>query len=310
MESILPDQADPRWMFLLNPRAGGRTKHRIMESVLRQWGESGIRFAETDAVRGALPAVEQGRQEGYRRFVAVGGDGTVQSLAACLRDSEDVMGIIPAGSGNGLAGWLGLRKDLKQNLEVLRSGQQIRMDTGTVNGHAFVNLAGVGFDAMVAHATRKSRVRGFWPYLLAGIKLVFADIYWKGTVTWPGGKAHGTFLTVIVANGAVFGYGFGLVPDARVNDGRFTLLMVHKVPRWRYVLAIPFLLAGRQRIFSWMEVLEVPEVTLSPEHPVYTHADGEALPFRGDCHFTMKTASLNLMVPRDCPALHDHPGLS
>lgn len=290
-------------MFLLNPRAGGRTKHRIMETVLRKWGDAHSRFAETDPVLGALPAVEQGRKEGYRHFVAVGGDGTVQSLAACLVDSEEIMGIIPAGSGNGLAGWLGLRKDLAQNLEVLRSGQRIRMDTGTINGHGFVNLAGVGFDAMVAHATRKSRVRGFWPYLLAGIKLVFADIYWKGKVTWPEGQAQGSFLTVIVANGAVFGYGFRLVPDARVNDGRFTLLLVHKAPRWRYVLAIPFLLAGRQRVFPWMELREVSEVTITPDRSVYVHADGEALPFRNTCHFTIRPGSLSLMVPRDCPAL-------
>jgi diacylglycerol kinase (ATP) len=301
--SDIVDARPARWYFILNPRAGGRAKDRIRSFIKNHWPEDHAGFGETDAVTGAGPAIDEGRRQGFTGFVAVGGDGTVQSLAACLDGRKEVMGILPAGSGNGLAGWLGLKKDIRQNLRVLTEGQCLPMDTGSVNGHPFVNLSGVGFDAMVAHATRKSRIRGFWPYLLAAIRLTFGDIFWPGRLEWPGAQRDGPFLSVIVANGAVFGYGFRLVPFARVNDGLFTLLIIHQTARWRYLLALPFLLLGRKRTYPWMEVLECSELHVRPLSPTPLQADGEALPSADSYHFRIDPQSLRVMVPADCQAL-------
>jgi len=301
-----PDTSESRparWFFILNPRAGGRTKDRIRRHIKDHWPASQAGFGETDAEYGAGPAVREGRRQGFTGFVAVGGDGTIQSLAASLDGRKEVMGIIPAGSGNGLAGWLGLEKDIRQNLKVLTEGQCLDMDTGTVNGHPFVNLAGVGFDAMVAHATRKSRIRGFWPYLIAAVRLTFGDIFWSGRLEWAGEVREGRFLSVIVANGAVFGYGFRLIPFARVDDGMFTLLIIHRTARWRYLLALPSLLLGRRRTYPWMEVRECTELRITPLAPAPLQADGEALPFAASYLFRLDPQSLRIMVPANSRAM-------
>lgn len=262
-------------------------------------GEDRCKFLNTHPERGATPAIEQGLNAGFHDFVVVGGDGTVQSAASALIGSTKRLGIIPAGSGNGFAEWLGIRKDLHQNLSILREGHTKTIDTGKINGVPFVNLAGVGIDGTVAHATQNSRLRGFWPYFFSSIRLAFSNIHWQGHLIVDGVIQQGSFLTVVVANGAIFGYGFHIARDAKVDDGLFTVVIIRKAARWRYFFALPGFLSGKFSRPFWMEVHLARKVEIKPGQTTFAHADGEALPLSDTYRFEILPASLNVIVPKN-----------
>lgn len=285
------------WFFLINPRAGGKSKSGFRKKVRALLVGVKCDFRKTKPQKGAKKAVAFGRSNGYKGFVAVGGDGTINSLAKELRGTTDILGIIPAGSGNGLAGWLGIPKKLKENLQLLTSGQIIQADTAEVNGIPFINLAGVGFDAAVAHATSKSRLRGLWPYLLSSIRLVFGNIYWKGTVTLDGRSYPGEFLDVIIANGAVFGYGLKIAREAKIDDGLFTVIFLYKVAKWRYLFALPSLFLGWENNFPWMVSLNARHVTIHSLDEPLIHVDGERVETNQPYTFEIYPATLNLIIP-------------
>lgn len=254
-------------------------------------------FLHTHPESGALPAIQQGLHEGFRDFVVVGGDGTVQSAASSLIGSSCRLGIIPAGSGNGFAEWLGIKKDLRQNLDILKTGKTQLVDSGRINDQPFVNLAGVGIDGAVAHATKNSRFRGFWPYFFASLRLAFGRIHWKGELILDGDSHVGSFLTVVVANGAIFGYGFHIAREARIDDGSFTVVIIRKTARWKYFMALPGFMTGRVPKPSWMDIRLAKKVEIQPDSPTYAHADGEALPLSNGYHFEIVPSSLHVIVP-------------
>lgn len=260
-------------------------------------GDVPITFLHTHPESGALPAIRQGLKEGFLDFVVVGGDGTVQSAASGLIGSSCRLGIIPAGSGNGFAEWLGIKKDLRQNLNLLRNGKSILIDTGKINDRPFVNLAGIGIDGAVAHATKNSRFRGFWPYFFASLRLAFGNIHWKGELVLDGNRLIDNFLTVVVANGAIFGYGFHIARDARIDDGYFTVVIIRKTARWRYFMALPGFMTGRVPKPHWMEIRLAKKVEIKPDRPTYAHADGEALPLTNDYRLAIVPSSLHVIVP-------------
>lgn len=287
----------PTWLVVLNPRAGGRSKTPFQERIVSRMGETACRFLHTHPDSGAIPAVEQGLMEGFKDFVVVGGDGTIQSAASVLIGTEARMGIIPAGSGNGFAEWLGIQKDIDQNLTILESGRTVAIDTGSINSASFVNLAGVGVDGAVAHATKNSRLRGFWPYFFASIRLVFGRIFWRGKIILDGQEKKGSFLTVVVANGAIFGYGFHIAREASVDDGLFTVVIIRKTSRWRYFLALPGFFRGRFKQPDWMETLTARQIEIQPDSKTLAHADGEALPLSDRYTFNIRPSSLQVIIP-------------
>ncbi len=154
-------------VFVINPIAGNRTQSGLKEKILKLVDHFFPEpyFFETGKQGEATVIVKEKVKEGIKRFVAVGGDGTVNEVARGLVNTEAAVGIIPTGSGNGLARHLGIPLSLPGAIDFLRNARPVAVDYGILNGTPFFCTAGIGFDAMIGQEFSLLGKRGFFSYL-------------------------------------------------------------------------------------------------------------------------------------------------
>ena len=178
--------------------------------------------------------------EGCGLVVAVGGDGTINEVAAALIGTGAVLGVVPGGSGNGLGRALGLGLSAGRALQTLKHGRTRCIDTGIADGHPFFNLAGLGFEAEIAARFNRSSRRGLAGYFrvaAASLDLLRASRF---AVTTETQRRELEALTLTVANGQQFGGHALIAPRARLDDGRLDLTTVPPPTAWN---ALPLVLA-------------------------------------------------------------------
>ena len=150
-------------LFIVNPISGKGRKARIISHLK----EKGLKVVCTEY---AGHAEVLARQAAERVIVAVGGDGTVNEVARGIVGTDKVLGIIPCGSGDGLALHLGLSRNYKQALRTILEGNVQKIDSGLINDRPFFSVCGTGFDAVVSERFAKSGKRGMKNYIEIGLK--------------------------------------------------------------------------------------------------------------------------------------------
>jgi diacylglycerol kinase (ATP) len=161
-----PTTPKKRIRFIVNPFSGiskkGKLSNQIKEHLDHDLFDYEIK--NTQAAGHGTELAREAIKQNLDMVIAVGGDGSVNEVAAALIDSDTILGIIPAGSGNGFARHLGLSTKAVNAIQQLNHGKKIRIDTVKMNGRPFVNLAGLGFDGWVSYKLKKSKLRGFLGY--------------------------------------------------------------------------------------------------------------------------------------------------
>ena len=157
--------------LVVNPASGTTAKHRIARYSAGRLIDMGydVEVVVTEGPGHATALAEEASRLGYYAVVACGGDGTVNEVATALCDSRTALGIIPAGSGNGLARHLGIPVDVDRSLRVISENNVIVADCGMANGRPFFCTFGVGFDAAVSERFARQRRRGLIMYLKSAI---------------------------------------------------------------------------------------------------------------------------------------------
>ena len=150
--------------FIVNP-ISGKGKQKDIESIIHKnidtkKHEYSIRFTEREGH--AKELCKQAITDGYEAVIAVGGDGTVNEISSECIGENTVLGIIPAGSGNGFAYHLGMKKNIKESILQLNNATIKTVDSCTANSMPFVNVSGIGFDAHIANLFQNLEKRGFW----------------------------------------------------------------------------------------------------------------------------------------------------
>jgi diacylglycerol kinase (ATP) len=169
---------------------------------------------------------------GCQRVVAVGGDGTVNEVAQALIHTPAAMGLVPCGSGNGLALHLGCPSRLAGRPRALAAGSDGRaaeLDTGIVNGLPFVNAMGLGLDADVARRFNRLTRRGLPAYARTALAAFWAERPSAAIVTAGGRRETVDMLLIAVANSDQYGNNAKIAPHARVDDGVLDLVAVRPV---------------------------------------------------------------------------------
>ncbi len=296
LEELLPPK---RMLFLVNPKAGARAQRRIAEALDTHLDHRQFVYTvwQTERPGHATELAHKAREEGYDIIVSVGGDGSAQEVAAALLHTDTVMGVLPAGSGNGLAMHLGYGRHLERAIRLLNTAEVKTIDCGLVNGRPFVNISGIGYDGVVAERMKNSPRRGFWPYLFHSVFGGLAYRPVRCTVEAEGRRWEDVFFVVSVANGPMYGYHFQIAPDARLDDGLFSVVMFQNVPRWRYFLAIPSSLNGRLYEERFVLHFQAKEVKVTCEPPTFAHADGESLGQGEHFQFEIAPQALKILVP-------------
>jgi YegS/Rv2252/BmrU family lipid kinase len=230
---------------------------------------------------------------------AWGGDGTVNEVARALAGTGTALGVVPAGSGNGLARELGIPWDPAGALAVALGRRERVIDVGDVEGHLFVNLAGIGLDAHVAalfNARRGGR-RGLWPYLAIGVREILRYRAREYTLRVGAETWQERALVIICANARQYGGGAVVAPTARPDDGQLDVVTVATRPPLVALRDALHLFRGTLDRAPGVSTRRTPIVEIRASEPILFHVDGEA--FTGGPVLTVRIrpAVLRVRVP-------------
>jgi YegS/Rv2252/BmrU family lipid kinase len=239
--------------------------------------------------------------QGVATVVAWGGDGTVNEVASALAFREATLGIIPSGSGNGLARELHIPSDPEGAFEVVFGGRLCRIDAGEFDGKLFFNIAGVGLDARVAHRFAADRLlrRGFRRYVEITAQELFRYRPDHHTVVTDGTVRRVQGLIIAVANARQYGNGALIAPAARVDDGRLDVVVVPTRPLFATLLQVPRLFTGGIARVPGVSFVAATNIEITSARPVVYHVDGE--PHVGGAAIAARphARALRVLVPND-----------
>lgn len=289
-------------IFILNPISGVNKKSVIEEKIHTYLDKAQYEYevVYTDHPNHGTEIARDAVEKGYDMVVAVGGDGSVNEVSEGLIGSNVILGIIPAGSGNGYAMHLGIGRNVENAIRILNEGEERIMDTGTINTQPFVNLAGIGFDAKIAYLYRNVKRRGFWGYFQTAIQQATSLKHHTYSVKIDGKEIINgqKCFTIVVANAPMYGYGFIIAPMAVPDDGKLEVVIFHKTPAWRIILSLWRFWNHSMHKTSIADryVGEVVEVTC--HEPSFGHTDGEGFIVEDTQVFRIKPRSLKVWVPK------------
>lgn len=285
--------------FIVNKYSGKGFKESIEGEIIDACLAAGVEGTlEYTQHRGhATELAQQAIEEGFKRIFVRGGDGTVNEAARAIVHSPATMGILPAGSGNGLARHLRVPLNLHQALRQLKHYNTIAIDTLLINGNLSVNVSGFGFDAHVAHAFGKDGIRGLAGYakIVLGDFLSYKEFDIEASLDGKS-ESHRAFM-VAIANASQFGNSALIAPDASVSDGVLDVCFIRRVPLTE---AVPFLTKlfrgkiGRSRFVTLAKARQF-KAELSTSQPL--HLDGEPFPSTRTVTVEVVPSSLQVVVP-------------
>ncbi|MBT8189450.1 MAG: diacylglycerol kinase family lipid kinase [Bacteroidia bacterium] len=300
-ESILDRK---RIKFIVNPFSvwsGNEGLHKLIKEHLDH-DKYDYEYQETEYKGHAIELSALAVKDDFDIIVACGGDGTVNEVAQSLVNTDKVLGIIPAGSGNGFAMYIGLGRNSKKAIQILNEAEPRRIDSCKVNEKFFLNLAGVGFDALIAYKADSGKKRGLQMYLgmISKEMIKFKAEHFK--VEIDDGTIEGKFTTIAVANAAMYGYNFTVAPSADLSDGLMDVVFVHKAPLLRTLSASWRMLNNSLNKSKLVSVKRSKKVVISTENPYYLHLDGESFSFERPLRFEIIPDSINVLFPAKQPA--------
>jgi YegS/Rv2252/BmrU family lipid kinase len=272
-------------IYLINPISGTSKKEKTRLLIERESQFQQIPYkvvftnptGNYDLVRDAI------LQEAFTDVIIVGGDGTVNQVTNALRDTGVRFGIIPSGSGNGLARAANIPSKLKSALAIVFGGKAKAIDAFTVNGAYSCMLSGVGFDAQVAHDFAQKTTRGLFTYTQQSIINYFKAIPYQFEITID----HFSFFTdaffISIANSNQFGNNATIAPQASLSDGLLDVVVVQKMNKAKLPFAILRQMRGNNKLQKLVDDMstktilyfQTPSLSIKNEKLAPLHIDGE-----------------------------------
>jgi YegS/Rv2252/BmrU family lipid kinase len=236
-----------KYIFILNPRAGRKKNARnhvdLIDDYMRNSNHD-YEFAFTTCAGDATHIAQKSASDGFDIIVAMGGDGTVNEVASGLIHSKGALGIIPSGSGNGIARSLDIPLELEKNIPFLIDPQIITMDVGKVNGKFFIGISGTGFDAVIGQKFQEFGVRGPIPYFMIGVKEYMQYHPQKYLIEVEQEKFSCEALLIAVANTKQYGNGAIIAPQADPTDGLLDVCIIQNLNPVGSIKLVPMLFKG------------------------------------------------------------------
>jgi len=240
-------------LFFINPISGTRKKNRVPGMIEELVSPKKIPFeilpTRADGDYRFLPAKLNG--EHITDIVVCGGDGTVNQLADAVRGCDVNIGIIPMGSGNGLALTARIPKAFDKAMAVVLNGKAEYIDGFLINDRFSCMLCGLGFDAQVAHDFAAQKKRGLITYIRQSTKNFFRARPYPFTLTMDGVTIPAMAYFISIANSNQFGNQFTIAPQASLQDGLLDIVVINKMNKLKMIWAIlQQIRGGRVRLFG------------------------------------------------------------
>lgn len=297
---LFPHRVSMKCRFIFNPRSGHNARNPHLLETARTFIREHHLDGAVDVTTHSRHATELARRAvdaGCVLVVAIGGDGTMNEVAAALVDSPSTLGLIPCGSGNGLGRHLGIRHGSAHAFTTLLNGRVRRIDTGTANGHPFFNVMGMGFDADLSARFNQLQRRGFRAYVSTTLQSLRTYRPKHYRIHADGLTLDQAAFLIAVANSDQYGNDCFIAPRAGVDDGQLDLTLIQPV-RLRDALPLAVrLFAGSVDRSPRAVCHRARSFRIESDTPGYFHTDGEVHETSGSLLVEVKPASLAVQVP-------------
>lgn len=278
--------------FIINPNSAKKNYRPFLRELQRKI-ENPL-FLVSESVDSTVDFIK----ENYKHtevFVAIGGDGTISTVAKQIINTEKILAVFPAGSGNGFSNETNFDRDLDLLLKKIEERKYRKIDTFTVNGRLSINVSGTGFDGKVVKEFEKTS-RGFLNYIKVSLQTFFTYKPIKiKFLTEQYKKYDGKYLMLNIANTRQFGNNAYIAPMASKSDGLLEVVLVKKFP-------VPYSALFAYRMFTknlkddaYVKYLSVPEIKFEVNTTTW-HLDGEFNEITSPVHVKVIPESLNILI--------------
>jgi diacylglycerol kinase (ATP) len=282
--------------FVINPNAGVKKKIDIQAFITEHFPKHiHFDFIIWDNKDDFESIKQQILRNNYSTVVACGGDGTVNQVASVVVNTSMSIGILPLGSGNGLARSNKIPMDLKQALAVIAKGAVRKMDSALINGIPYFCTAGVGFDALIANCFATSTKRGFATYINTTIKEFFNYKPNHYAITVDGVKTNVDAFLITIANAGQWGNNVYIAPSAKLDDGLLRVSILKPFSKRSIPsIGLKLFLKKIDTAKNFMALVgKKIEIEFDNELPV--HFDGEPILVKNKLNIEVVPLSLNVV---------------
>lgn len=292
---------DRRILVIINPISGSGNKTGIAEKVRSFLTDAGfdvtVKFTERPGHATELARAAVDRND--YAVIACGGDGTVNETASALCGSQTILGIIPSGSGNGLARHLDIPVDTVLSLKNILKANVIEADYATMNGRPFFCTFGLGFDAVVSHKFAAQSRRGMFSYVKSAVTEYLR--YKSETYTI---SANGRILTekamiIAVCNASQWGNNAYIAPRASITDGLLDIIIVHEGTPIDSALMGLDLFTGYLDKNTMIQSFRAPSAVIYRSHEGPAHLDGEPIDLGEIINIKCRHHGLKIFAPEN-----------
>jgi diacylglycerol kinase (ATP) len=265
--------------FVVNPISGDG-KHNLSATRLRNFfpeSKFRIEVSYTKHKGHAIALTEKIMSAQPDCIVACGGDGTINEVASCLVRSAVKLGILPVGSGNGLASHLGIPKDIEKALQVIQKGNVLYIDVGKVNDKYFFSNMGIGIDAMIIKKYEQSGRRTLSAYVMSAFSASFKFSPRQTIINYEPRIVNAEPLLLFVSNSNEMGYNMSLTPRASLNDGKLDMFLVPQLSFFQKLVLGYYVLVNKVERFKKGEHSLIEKLNLKQPETIFMdiQIDGE-----------------------------------
>jgi YegS/Rv2252/BmrU family lipid kinase len=287
---------EKRWLIVVNPNAGKRKGRKDWNQIATLLSEYGIeyRVVFTGKQRDAIKIVEHGIQDGFRRIAAVGGDGTMNEVVNGVFIQNSVptdqitLGIITVGTGNDWGRMFGIPRDYEGAVRLIKEYKTCLSDTGIVEYDTeqgrgrryFINIAGLGFDAVVVRRTNAQKEKGRNGKAIYFYNLLKSLLFYKHThtdVVIDGKLITNQTFTISLGIGKFSGGGMRQTPNALHDDGLFDITIIKRMRKGEIIRSLRKLYDGTILNHPKIEGHTGRNILINSQPPIHLEADGESL---------------------------------
>lgn len=297
---IIPRQQNKEnILFIFNPVSGKANQAKIIKQINEnlELNKYNVLYENTEYRGHANEIARHYKGKGIKKIVAVGGDGTVNEIGSAIINTDISLGIIPRGSGNGLARFLSIPLNTIDAIKILNNPSIKIIDAAKINDRYFFCTSGVGFDAHVGNIFNKSQKHRNINYFKTTIQEFFTYKPKKYKIRYDNQKKKVKSLLITFANAGQYGNNVYISPDARIDDGLLDLCILKPFPK-SLMLPVGLKLIGRNINKSeYLEVFKCKEILLKRKKKIKCHYDGESYKAGKKIEVKIIPSSLKVMLP-------------
>lgn len=286
-------------VFIVNPISGKRDKgperKRRVDAFVAARGLN-AKVWVTERAGHAPELAQQAIAEGADRLVCIGGDGTINEVGRVVVGTDREFGLVPMGSGNGLARHLGIPLGFDAALARAATGVAVKVDTGLADGRPFFNVMGLGFDAEVGRRFNESKARGLVSYMREGWTAYRGYAPLRYHIESEGYSRSLDAYMVAVANSSQYGSNAFIAPDASLTDGKLNLVAISQ-PTFVSMFVLMWRMFRKKLYLSpRVTPLCAASFTLQLPGSSFFHVDGEIFPCGPSLTVQARPQSLNIVA--------------